>query len=262
MEGGDTQDQTQEVPVEKRLGPVNVVGWQPNLSQLWEPRIPGLLSWRPSPLSLEFVSLASERQQAIAYVPYIKSSGTYNQNIRHFPGNDEQWSLLIWSQQCAAVQLKRWMSFLWAESQWLSLRLVCILNLPIVIRGSGGELFSLEQEGCHFHFFPSALPPFGKDPHGAGTWIIWFCIRKSTVHPLEDKAFLVCRVHASGQAGSRGAMVALPLPMMGSTVLFTVCTLLWAYSRPPIHPCRSRYFCISVLWGCRKCQEKAPITWW
>lgn len=190
MEGGDTQDQTQEVPVEKRLGPVNVVGWQPNLSQLWEPRIPGLLSWRPSPLSLEFVSLASERQQAIAYVPYIKSSGTYNQNIRHFPGNDEQWSLLIWSQQCAAVQLKRWMSFLWAESQWLSLRLVCILNLPIVIRGSGGELFSLEQEGCHFHFFPSALPPFGKDPHGAGTWIIWFCIRKSTVHPLEDKAFL------------------------------------------------------------------------
>lgn len=58
---------------------------EPNLHpQFCEPRTPGLLSWLSSPLSFtEFASPASERWQAIAYVPY-------NQNIRRFPGNEER----------------------------------------------------------------------------------------------------------------------------------------------------------------------------
>lgn len=88
--------------------------------------------------------------------PAIKPSGAFQGMMNSSLSSKEANNLLLFS----------WMLdvFPWAESQWLSLLPVCLLNLCILTRGLGGGLFSLEGEGYNFHFFPLVFLPLGKVP--------------------------------------------------------------------------------------------------
>lgn len=88
--------------------------------------------------------------------PAIKPSGTFQGMMNSSLSSKGANNLLLFI----------WMLdiFLWAESQWLCLLPVRLLNLCILIGGLRGGLFSLEEKGCHFHFFRLVFLPLGKVP--------------------------------------------------------------------------------------------------
>lgn len=125
--------------------------------QLCEPVTPGLLSWLSSPLSFTSLTpLQMRDDRPLLTSPAIKPSSTFQGMMNCSLSSKEANNLLLFSSMLDV--------FLWVESQWLSLLLVCLLNLCILIRGLGEGLFSLEEERCYFHFFPLVFLPLGKVP--------------------------------------------------------------------------------------------------
>lgn len=163
------------------------------------------------------------------------------------------------SKEANNLLLCSWMLdvFPWAESQWLGLLPVCLLNLHILIRGLGEGLFSLEGEGYNFHFFPLVFLPLGKVP----PW----SLSMDNLLSASGKAYSSgqsCRTHASEQAGIHRVVGSSPhCPWWEVLPLFTACALLQAKRRSPTCPYRNRYLCASVLCDCRKCHVTAPVTW-
>lgn len=125
--------------------------WAKPPPQFCEPGIPSLLSWLSSLLSFTRICLPCKWETTGHCLPLLQWKHQQLSRKQQMVVSPHRNPTMRW---CSAETSSNWSSFPWAESRWLNLLLVCILNLRILTRYLGAGLFSLEGEGCNFHFFP------------------------------------------------------------------------------------------------------------